>query len=110
MMDKAKLFERRIPEADVTIDDLGTFRIRGLTRGEAMAVADTPGGTAAKERLIVSLGCIDPVLSIQDVKRWQENSLPEELELLTTAIASLSKMLPEDAKEETVRFPDGADE
>ena len=108
--DKSKLFEKSLPEQDVTIEGLGTFRVRALTRAESMAVGDTEGGTGAKERVIVSLGCVDPTLSIQEVKRWQEASLPGVMEPVVETIATLSGMLDGQSKEETARFPDGSDD
>lgn len=108
-MDKAKLFERRLPEDKVEVEGVGTFHVRGLSREEAAAMQDTKGGWVAQERVIISTGCIDPKLSIGDVKAWQSNAPAGELEQVARAITRLSGLLPEQPKEETTRFPDDVD-
>lgn len=90
VVDKAALLARRLGEGEHEIPGFGTVRFRGLSRAELIALQALEGGTAVTDRRMVSLALLDPVLSEDDVKTWQENSHPHEIEGLTLAIAELS--------------------
>jgi hypothetical protein len=102
-VDKELLFKPRLPEADVDVPGVGTVRVRGLNRGEAMMVAEVKG-TAAKERKILSLGLVDPPLTDAEVGMWQKASPAGELEPVSNRIAELSGMLDGSAKEAVKQF------
>ena len=89
-VDKKALLARRLGEADHEIEGVGTLRIRGLSRAELLALQALEGGALTSDRRMVSLAVVDPPLTEDDVKTWQENSAPGEIEALTLAIAELS--------------------
>ena len=107
-VDKELLFKRRIEEADVNVEGLGTFRVRGLTRSEALSVRSL-ADLAAIERGMLVLGLVDPELTEDEVKRWQANSPAGEMEDLTNKIAELSGMNEGAAKEAYLAFEENAD-
>jgi hypothetical protein len=95
--DRAALLARRIGEGDHEIEGVGTVRFRGLSRAEVLALQQVTDPAAA-DRQMVAWALVDPALSVEDVKTWQENSAAHEIEGLTLAIAELSKMGPGAAK------------
>ncbi len=102
-MDKELLFKPRLPEADVDVPGVGTVRVRGLSRAEAMHVQDVKG-TEARERRLVSLGMVDPELTEAEVGKWQKASKASELEPVTEKITELSGLLESSAKEAVKAF------
>lgn len=108
-MDKELLFKPRLPEADVDVPGVGTVRVRGLNRLEAMHVqsAKTPEAT---DRIILSLGLVDPALTEDEVRQWQKASAAGEIERVSEKIAELSGMFPGADKEAYKSLPDGSDE
>lgn len=91
-MDKELLFKPRLPEADVEVPGVGTLRVRGLNRAEAMHV-QAANGTEATERRILALGLVDPELTEAEVGRWMKAATAGELEPVSRRIAELSGML-----------------
>lgn len=92
---KTALFDDRLPRADVDIDGVGTITVRALSRFEAALIAKREGNDA-REKLILHLGMVDPVMSEADVGSWMRVATPQEIEKVTTAIATISGLL-EDA-------------
>lgn len=90
-MDKELLFTPRLSEESVEIPGVGTVRVRALSRGEALR-AQSAKGVAAIERAMLALGMVDPALTEDEVKRWQEASPAGELEPITRVIQRLSGM------------------
>ena len=90
MIDKTALLGRRLGEDKHEIEGVGTVRIRGLSRAEVIELQALEGGTAASDRRMVSWALIDPPLTEDEVRIWQENSAAGEIEALTLAIAALS--------------------
>ena len=76
-MDKELLFKARLPEADVDIPGVGTVRVRGLSRVEAMLVqkVDDP---ETRERRILAYGMVDPPLSEGEAGRWERAFIARE--------------------------------
>ena len=90
MIDKAALLVRWLGVGDHEIEGVGTVRIRGLSRAELLELQTLAGGALISDRRMVSLALVDPKLTEDEVKTWQENSAPGEIEALTVAIAELS--------------------
>lgn len=97
-VDKTKLFESRLQEADVEIDGLGVFRVRGLSRAEVLAVQQAQGSAAQTERKMLSTALVDPRLTEREVGLWQEASEAGEIEPVTNKVVELSGMSPDAAK------------
>lgn len=106
--DKELLFKSRLPEDDVEVPGIGTVRVRGLSRTEALHCRGT-SDLVAVERRMLAAGLVDPVLSENEVKRWQEASPAGELEALTLKISELSGMTETAAKEAYVEFEENPD-
>lgn len=97
-VDKDLLFKPRLPESDVEIPGVGTVRVRGLSRIEAIHVQEAKG-TEATERRILALGMVDPALTEAEAGQWQRASAAGEIETVTARIAELSGMAPESPKQ-----------
>lgn len=90
-MDKELLFKPRLAEEDVEIPGVGTVRVRALSRGEVLR-AQGAKGVAAIERAMLATGMVDPALTEDEAKQWQESSPAGELEPVTRVIQRLSGM------------------
>jgi hypothetical protein len=97
-VDKETLFGPRLDEEDVPLAGLGTVRVRGLNRLEALRVSEATGA-GERDRLMLAAGMIDPKMTLADVRKWQEASPGGEIEQVSEVIARLSKMLPQSGKD-----------
>lgn len=104
MLDKDALLKGRTGQEDIEIQGVGTVRVRPLTRGEALEVADKPLDAAEMERKIVAWGLVEPVLSEDDVKAWQDSSPAGEIQAVVDAIVRLSGMEKHAAKQAYRQF------
>lgn len=105
--DKKKLFTPRLPEADVEVPGVGTFRVRALNRAEVMAfqkMAADGADAASVERRLLSIALVDPKLTEDEVGQWQEASLAGELEPITDKVTELSGLDDGAAKEAVKEF------
>lgn len=87
-MDKELLFKYRVAEGEVVIPNVITVRVRGLTRAEAFKVQEM--GAEEGEAYTMHLAMVDPKLTIEEIKRWQNNSPAYEIEPVTDKIKELS--------------------
>lgn len=115
-VDKELLFKPRLPEADVDVPGIGTVRVRGLTRIEATGLtkglrseADAYNRTAEIERRMLAAGMVEPKLTEDEARRWQEASPAGELEAVTNKINELSGTTPTAEKEAYVEFEENPD-
>lgn len=100
-MDKASLFETRLPEDDLEIPGFGVLRVRGLSRADALRVEAAPS-TADKDRAILKYGVVvdgDQQLTDDDVKRWTAAWPAGDIDLVSRRIAELSGMIEPAQKE-----------
>lgn len=98
-MDKEALFRRRLPEDDVTIDGVGTVRVRALNRGEVLLVQNLDSRAKAEQKML-AFGMVNPELTEADVVQWQQASPAGEIEPVSNKIAELSGILPGSVKEQ----------
>lgn len=108
MIDKAKLLKSRLAETTVDIPGIGTVRVRGLSRAEALA-AQNLKGAAAIERRMLALALVDPVMTEAEVGEWQAAAPAGELEPVTDKIQELSGMTQGAAKEAYRAFEEDPD-
>lgn len=92
-----------MPEADVEVAGLGTVRVRGLSRLEAMWM-QSANGMQASERRMLAVGMVDPSMTESEAAQWQKVSAAGELEPVTKMIARLSGTLDTSAKEVVREF------
>jgi len=96
-IDKAALFAASLPERDVPVGDLGTVRVRGLSRLESLKIRDVPEGE--REAHIIRMGLVDPVLTLDEVYKWQNAAAAGVFEPIATAIGELSGLLESSEKD-----------
>lgn len=106
-MDKEALFKARLTEADFDVEGVGTIRIRSLSRSEALMVKGKDYEPGALERKLISLACVEPELTEDDVRQWQEASSAGELEPVVTAILELSGMVKSAPRQAMETFREG---
>ena len=102
-VDKEDLSNDQVGEEDVKVEGLGKFRVRGLTRVEALHCRGTTD-LATVERRMLAKGLVIPTMTENEVKAWQERSAAGRFEDLTDKIAELSGMSEGAAKEAYVAF------
>jgi hypothetical protein len=97
---KADLLKPRIEHGTVAIEGLGEFTIRPLTRAEAFDVQTMRDESVlAAENLLISLGLVDPEMTVEEVDRWSQVAPAGHLAAVSMAIGRISGMMPESGKE-----------
>lgn len=89
-MDKAAFLQRRLPERDVEVPGVGTVRVRGLSRAEALECQKVAGDAGALERKALAFGLVEPALSEDEAAGWYGSATFAELEPILSAIQELS--------------------
>lgn len=102
---EALLARRDLPTEVVTVQGVGEVTVRGLTRAE-FAQAQQEKANHLVEARIVCLGLVEPVMSFNDVRAWQDVAPALELEPVAAAIARLSGLTKAAAKEAMLNFRD----
>lgn len=97
-MDKSALLASRLPTGEVDIPGVGTVVVRGLSRQEMISVGEI-GDQLAQERRTLSLCMVDPRLTEDEVRQWQEASPAAEINAVAQRINELSGIGPAAAKE-----------
>jgi hypothetical protein len=90
---KARLLKARLPEDTVAIDGIGEIRVRGLSRGEVFAIQKVSKGTADFERRTLACGLVDPAMTEDEVRQWQDAAPAGELEPVGDKIRELSGLV-----------------
>ncbi len=108
-VDLDSLLGQGLPQEDVEIEGVGKFRVRALTREEALKVGDIPEGKghAGKvDREILRHGLVNPELSYQDIEKLSSRLPAGALEPVVEAIARMSGFFDSKARKEAMlRFP-----
>ena len=97
-MDKAVLLKGFLPEADVELPSgIGTVRVRGLSRQEAVAVQrgvreDDPDANDVLEVRAVARGMVDPQLTEDEVAAWRASGVAADVQAVAQRISELSNM------------------
>jgi len=82
---------REVPSADVVLPSSGSIvRVRGLTRLELILNGKGTEDADEIERRNVATCMIKPVMTREQVRKWQKNSLPGDLAAVTNKIRDLS--------------------
>lgn len=103
-VDKAALFKGRITEEELDVPGVGTIRIRALTRTEALEIRGVDLPVAELERKLLAWALVEPRLTEDEARQWQDASAAGELEPVTKAIARLSGMEQSAPKEAMRKF------
>lgn len=97
------LLNRKANTRDVELPDAGiTVKVRGLTRSEALKVQGIEMDVIEAEVVLIAQAMVDPAMTEDQVRAWQNVSPAGELQLITTAVLELSRMTSS-APKETMR-------
>jgi hypothetical protein len=77
---------------EVELPDLGTVKVRPLTRAEALELRGVELDVAQMEQRLLSLAMVEPTMTEAQVARWQAVSPAGQLEPVSNAIIRLSGM------------------
>lgn len=105
MITKEALAAPRLEEDTVTLP-VGAVRVRALSRAEALRLKGRDYAEDEFERVLLAAAMVEPKLTEDDVRAWQEASPAGELEPVTTAVLRLSGMAKAAAKEAMTSFRD----
>lgn len=97
-VDKSALLAKRFGVEDIEVPDVGTVQVRALSRAEAHGLRDQEMTEQEMEVRLLSLALVEPKLSEDDVKAWQEAAPAGELEPVVRAVLRLSGMEAQAAK------------
>ena len=90
-MDKAVLLKGFLPERDVELPSgIGTVRVRGLSRQEAVRVTDDD--PSVMERRALAAGMLDPQLTEDEVEQWRGVAVAADVQAVAQAISEISNM------------------
>lgn len=110
MIDKTALLgQRQDTDRVVALPGLGpdaAVKVRGLTRTEALRVQGVGLSEAEAERKLLALAVLEPVLTEEDVARWQRVAPAGELQPVVSAILELSGMTAVAVKDAAAQFPE----
>jgi hypothetical protein len=110
MVDKEALFKPRLPEADVEVPGIGTVRVRGLSRAEALEVSKIVGsGAAMIERKALAMAMLDPKMTEGEIRQWQDAASSGELNAVFEKVNELSGTTEEAAKQAYKEFESDPD-
>lgn len=101
---KAALLERRGNTEDVEVPGVGTVTVRGLTRSEALSIRGIELDELEAEAQLLALAMVEPKLTEDDVRAWQEASPAGEIGVVTAAVLKLSGMTADAPKEAVKGF------
>lgn len=110
-VDKAALTAAVLEEDDVTVPGVGRFRVRALSRVEALRVRKmvAAGDLVLMERRILSWALVIPTMTEAEVGDWQETAQAGLFETITQRISELSGMTNDAAKEAYLLFENDSD-
>jgi phosphoribosylformylglycinamidine (FGAM) synthase-like enzyme len=108
-VNKEALFKPRLSEETFEIEGLGEVRIRSLSRSEMLKIRNKRQEGALEvvemERLLLSTALVEPALTEDEVRQWQDASAAGELEPITRAIMRISGLEDAAPKDAVKRFP-----
>ena len=111
-INKEALVKKRVAEREVEIPDVGSVRVRALTRAEVLELGIAPGAVATMdvaeaEQKMLSKAMVDPEMTVDDIREWQASSPAMEINTVFEAVLELSGLKKGQAKELIKQFPDG---
>lgn len=89
---KTDLLKKRFGEEEVEVPGVGAVRVRALTRGQALELQGQEMEVAEMERRLISTAMVEPTLTEEEVRQWQDNTPAGELQGVMEAIVRLSGM------------------
>ncbi len=90
-MEKAKLFEPRLPTREVNIPGIGVITVRGITRFEQMVFSKAAAGDVSTfDRKQLAAALVDPEITEDEAERWMQAAPAGEISLVVEVIGELS--------------------
>lgn len=105
-IDKAALLAQRVDQTEEVQVAGGTVVVRPLTRAEAMALQGKEMKAELMERRLISMAMVEPEMTVDEVRQWQDVSPAGELQNVVEAITRLSGMEQHVVRDEMARFRD----
>ncbi|MDM4721157.1 hypothetical protein QTQ03_16690 [Micromonospora sp. WMMA1363] len=100
-MDKDKLISPRIAEDDVEIPDVGTVRVRAVSRYSLLAagkgVSEDKDPAVVERRMLVA-ALVDPPLTMAEAEQWQKSAPAGEIGHVLQRVRELSGLTEGAAK------------
>jgi hypothetical protein len=87
---KEVLLKGHLPEETVEVPEIGTIRIRALSRAEALS--STLLADDEREAQVLAWGIVDPVITKEEAQRWRETTIPGLVNAVAYEILVLSGM------------------
>lgn len=103
-VDKAALIGHEVNTSQVEILGLGFVTVQPLPRAVALRLQADGLGDAERDALCLLYGLADPVLTADEVARWQEVAPSTQIDPVTEAILNLSGIYRDAEKEEYKRL------
>ncbi len=101
---KEDLLKASFGVEDFEIAGVGTVRIRPLTRSEAMSIRGLELPLVEVERKFLAWAMVEPKLTEDEIKSWQDVATAGSLEALVNKIAEISGMNVTRPKEVVKQF------
>lgn len=98
---KEALLGQKFGISSVEIPGIGTVKVRPLTRAEAIPFHGVETDYLELERKLLSIAMVEPSLTEDEVKTWQEVSPAGQLEVIVDRITEISGMKKDSAKTAT---------
>jgi hypothetical protein len=98
ILTRDEILARKVGHGEITIEDVGTVKIRALTMSEAVQVREL-AGRVEQVYLILSLGLVEPALSLDDVQAWAANDAAGPLNAIAEGITVISGMSESSGKD-----------
>jgi hypothetical protein len=90
---REEILARKLGQRVVELPDgSGTVTVRALNRREALTVSEI-NDVYERDAYMLSVGIVDPVMTIDDVKTWGEADGTGPIEFVSRAIGELSGMV-----------------
>lgn len=92
-LSKEALLGCRPPERDVELAEVGTVRVRALTRAEVFEISRAlpeDGSAEAWEVAVLATGVVEPELSADDVAAWRASAQSAQVQAVYDAIIEMS--------------------
>lgn len=105
VISKEAFLKSGLPEETVTIDGLGTVRVRSLSRAEFLDVREKD--TVGWEIGVVTCGLVEPALTEDEVKQWRETTTPRVFDDLAGEVLRVSGLRAAAVGEAKRSFPEG---
>lgn len=107
IVSKDAFLKGHLPELDVEVPEIGTIRIRGLSRSESLRSVDFE--SAEREAQVLAWGILEPPLTADEAQTWRDNVTPAVANAVIHEILMLSGMLdpPKAVRDAKRSFPEG---